>query len=570
MSFEILKQGTATLEKTLPDGIASVEVALTNDITVSSYAAGAAAIQISNNYLENDISIAQKFVETTTFKATSIALNIVKSSDEYDAREFTISICEDSTGAPGDALTTKTFTLAALAETAGNVDFGMDDDEITLTGETSLWLKVDLPGMPTGEGFVIKGNTSEAGAGLTMSTKDGDGAWVEATTTRFHYSIVDFTEDTSIDFSTETETDQLLTDDVTADWTAFTFNSGVNTELTNLTLKSGGAVLTAGTTGNVVIELYSDNTGAPNASIAVLDTIAVADFPADEANISITGLTQALTASTDYWIVIKAPITQAGDSINVKKGVSTESISTSSDGGANWTPVATTSLVFAIVANLETEVSVYSTGANDIAEAGSVEERSKSYGFLFNSGDARNITSLVLVSGGKTGTPTGNMTVEIFAEAAGEPTGSSLASETFALTGWPVSGQSITIEFDEEADVSIDTDYFVVLTMEALDGATVSLLKGTTTDAIISQLEGGSWSSTATTSFNNLIMGAVQMDLTDDELFITNTSATPYRINHKNYGLYSEKGATSFTIKSSSKQLPDDVTFSYIIVSETE
>ena len=306
-----------------------------------------------------------------------------------------------------------------------------------------------------------------------------------------------------------------------------------------------------------------------HASIAVLDTIAVADFPADEANISITGLTQALTASTDYWIVIKAPITQAGDSINVKKGVSTESISTSSDSGANWTPVATTSLVFSIIANLETEVSAYSTGANDIAEAGSVEERSKSYGFLFNSGDARNITSLVLVSGGKTGTPTGNMTVEIFAEAAGAPTGSALASKTFALSSWPASEGTIEIEFDEEADVSVDTDYFVVLSMEALDGATVSLLKGTTTDSIISQLEGGSWSTTATTNFNNLILGAVQMDLTDDKLFITNTKATPLGLITKIMGCI-QKGATSFTIKSSNIDLPDDVTFSYIIVSETD
>jgi hypothetical protein len=39
-----------------------------------------------------------------------------------------------------------------------------------------------------------------------------------------------------------------------------TFNSGVNTELTNL-LKNRGAVLTNGTSGNVVIELYSDNEG---------------------------------------------------------------------------------------------------------------------------------------------------------------------------------------------------------------------------------------------------------------------------------------------------------------------
>lgn len=565
MSYEILKKGTATLSKSLGGEESSVEVALTNDITVSSYTAGTSNIQISNNYSENELSLAQSFSESSTFKVTDVSLNVVKSSSDYDDREFTISICEDSTGVPGDALTTKTFTLASLAETAGNVVFGMDDDEITLSGETTLWLKIDLPGMPTGEGFVVKGDTAAA---TSMYKKDGDGEWTEVTTTRFHYSIVDFTEDTTIAFSTETETDQLLTDDVTADWTAFTFNSGVNTELTNLTLKSGGAVLTEGTTGNVVIELYSDNTGAPNASIAVLDTIAVADFPADEANISITGLTQELTASTDYWIVIKAPITQAGDSINVKKGVSTDSISTSSDGGANWTPVATTSLVFAIVANLETIVSTYSTGSSDYAAAGSVEERSKSYAFLVNSGDARNITGLTLVSAGKTGSPTGNMTVEIKAEAAGEPTGAALASETFALTGWPATGEDIEIEFDSEADVTVDTDYFIILTTNALDGATLSLKKGTTTDSIISLLEGGAWSETATTSFNNVVSGKVQMDSTDDNLYITQTSATAKDIKQE-YSLYVEQENGSFYIKAKNG-LPENVTVGYIIVSETE
>jgi hypothetical protein len=565
MSYEILKKGTATLSKSLGGEESSVEVALTNDITVSSYTAGTSNIQISNNYSENELSLAQSFSESSTFKVTDVSLNVVKSSSDYDDREFTISICEDSTGVPGDALTTKTFTLASLAETAGNVVFGMDDDEITLSGETTLWLKIDLPGMPTGEGFVVKGDTAAA---TSMYKKDGDGEWTEVTTTRFHYSIVDFTEDTTIAFSTETETDQLLTDDVTADWTAFTFNSGVNTELTNLTLKSGGAVLTEGTTGNVVIELYSDNTGAPNASIAVLDTIAVADFPADEANISITGLTQELTASTDYWIVIKAPITQAGDSINVKKGVSTDSISTSSDGGANWTPVATTSLVFAIVANLETIVSTYSTGSSDYAAAGSVEERSKSYAFLVNSGDARNITGLTLVSAGKTGSPTGNMTVEIKAEAAGEPTGAALASETFALTGWPATGEDIEIEFDSEADVTVDTDYFIILTTNALDGATLSLKKGTTTDSIISLLEGGAWSETATTSFNNVVSGKVQMDSTDDNLYITQTSATAKDIKQE-YPLYVEQENGSFYIKAKNG-LPENVTVGYIIVSETE
>ena len=154
-------------------------------------------------------------------------------------------------------MTTKTFTLASLSETAGNVVFAMNDDEITLTGETTLWLKIDLPGMPTGEGFVIKGDTAAA---TSMYEKDGDGEWTEVTTTRFHYSIVDFTEDESIAFSTETETDQLLTDDVTADWTAFTFNSGVNTELTNLTLKSGGCV-TMELQERLIIGLYSDNEG---------------------------------------------------------------------------------------------------------------------------------------------------------------------------------------------------------------------------------------------------------------------------------------------------------------------
>jgi hypothetical protein len=565
MSYEILKKGTATLSKSLGGEESSVEVALTNDITVSSYTAGTSNIQISNNYSENELSLAQSFSESSTFKVTDVSLNVVKSSSDYDDREFTISICEDSTGVPGDALTTKTFTLASLAETAGNVVFGMDDDEITLSGETTLWLKIDLPGMPTGEGFVVKGDTAAA---TSMYKKDGDGEWTEVTTTRFHYSIVDFTEDTTIAFSTETETDQLLTDDVTADWTAFTFNSGVNTELTNLTLKSGGAVLTEGTTGNVVIELYSDNTGAPNASIAVLDTIAVADFPADEANISITGLTQELTASTDYWIVIKAPITQAGDSINVKKGVSTDSISTSSDGGANWTPVATTSLVFAIVANLETIVSTYSTGSSDYAAAGSVEERSKSYAFLVNSGDARNITGLTLVSAGKTGSPTGNMTVEIKAEAAGEPTGAALASETFALTGWPATGEDIEIEFDSEADVTVDTDYFIILTTNALDGATLSLKKGKTTDSIISLLEGGAWSETATTSFNNVVSGKVQMDSTDDNLYITQTSATAKDIKQE-YSLYVEQENGSFYIKAKNG-LPENVTVGYIIVSETE
>lgn len=566
MSYEILKKGTATLSKTAPGVPAQVEVALSNDITVSSYTAGADDIQISNDYSENDYSIAQSFSESSTFKVTDVSLNVVKSSSDYDDREFTISICEDSTGVPGDALTTKTFTLASLAETAGNVVFGMDDDEITLSGETTLWLKVDLPGMPTGEGFVVKGDTAAA---TSMYKKDGDGEWTEVTTTRFHYSIVDFTEDTTIAFSTETETDQLLTDDVTADWTAFTFNSGVNTELTNLTLKSGGAVLTEGTTGNVVIELYSDNTGAPNASIAVLDTIAVADFPADEANISITGLTQELTASTDYWIVIKAPITQAGDSINVKKGVSTDSISTSSDGGANWTPVETTSLVFSIVANLETIVSTYSTGSSDYAAAGSVEERSKSYAFLVNSGDARNITGLTLTSAGKTGTPTGNMTVEIKAESGGEPTGAALATETFALTSWPATGEDIEIEFDAEADVTVDTDYFIILTTSSLNGATLSLKKGTTEDSIISLLEGGSWSTTATTSLNNVVSGKVQMAVGDDMLFITPTAAEPFGKKISYYSLYVEKENGSFYVKSRNN-LTEDITFGYSLISETE
>jgi hypothetical protein len=54
MAFEILKQGTATINKSLPGEEASATVALTNDITVSSYSEGSDAIQISNNYLENE------------------------------------------------------------------------------------------------------------------------------------------------------------------------------------------------------------------------------------------------------------------------------------------------------------------------------------------------------------------------------------------------------------------------------------------------------------------------------------------------------------------------------------
>lgn len=568
MSYEIHEIGTGTLNKVSPGEQASVVVAHNNDITISKYDEGETPLKINSDYVENECLIAQKINTDKTFNLTKVALNITKASDDFDEKEFTVKFCADNTtpGTPGEVLSEKTFTLADLPEVAGWTELEMDDDEIESTGGTDYWLVVELPELPAENAYSILGDNS--GSDL-LEILDGSSTWAAVSDRTIHYKLISIVEDEVELVADGTEADLTLTSDDSTVWHAFSFASGDNTELNSVTLKSRGASLEEGTTGDVVIELYSDS-DEPNESQAVLDTIAVGDFPASGEDIEITGLTETITASTTYWIVIKAPQTVEGDSISIQKidGITAKK---TLDEGSDWSDADNTGILHTIEMNLTTVEEEYDTGDTGIEKQGIVEDDDRSVAFAINAQEARNLKWLRIVSGGSTGTISGDMRVSLFTENGGEPNEEVAGSEeTFDLGDYPDSGELIEIKYTGGLSITKDEDYFVVVKVPAQTGE-VRLMSGTTTDEIQTLLEGGSWSVVAATSLNHELLGHVQMDVTDDKLFITKYSKRPYSL-HKpvNYGLYVEKSNGSFTVKASEKGLPEDINFNYIIVSETE
>lgn len=126
------------------------------------------------------------------------------------------------------------------------------------------------------------------------------------------------------------------------------------------------------------------------------------------------------------------------------------------------------------------------------------------FGQTFNTGTLFNAISKIKLNTYKQGSPTGNMTVGIYATSAGLPTGSPLATKSLNVN--LINGAWTTFIFDTPADLTPNTVYALVVSVPSGTGSNyISLYRSATSlyaggNYISSTNSGSSW--TANTSYD--------------------------------------------------------------------
>jgi len=137
------------------------------------------------------------------------------------------------------------------------------------------------------------------------------------------------------------------------------------------------------------------------------------------------------------------------------------------------------------------------------------------FGQTFNTGTLLTAVSKVKLYTRKTGSPSGNITVSIYATSAGLPTGSPLASVTRDV-GLIGSGLTPFI-FDTPADLSPNTVYAIVVSVPSGNSSNYVILYRSTTDLyaggsyVASTNSGSSWSANTSYDFAFEIYGGIKV-----------------------------------------------------------
>lgn len=217
-----------------------------------------------------------------------------------------------------------------------------------------------------------------------------------------------------------------------ANW--FAFGIVVNENKTLNTVKAFVSAVTGGPMGanDLTCDVYSNNAGVPNTSLSSTNT--VTSPPSGAGWVEFTGLTQALTAGTQYWLVLKnvnaAPTTTfptyrygLGSTGHLSQGYGSASVGWGSrstiNSGSTWTNTATAGAVgvrlgfsdstydgtpFSNIVQGPSGVGVYSTN-----EHGSQ--------FTTPAGVILNVAGISMPVV-KTGTPTGNPVFKLYTGAS--------------------------------------------------------------------------------------------------------------------------------------------------------